>query len=113
LYRAQPSVVHKPFQSIDNGLINNDFSSGITNPNQTRWRPFPLPSDDEKVDFVQGLKSIAGAGDPSLKAGLVTYIYTANTCMVDKSFYSSDGDFLIGMGHTQSTKLRLQSRKHH
>jgi homogentisate 1,2-dioxygenase len=42
------------------------------------------------------MKTIAGAGDPASKSGLAIYVYTANKSMVHKSFYSSDGDFLIG-----------------
>lgn len=95
LYRTQPSVVHRPFSRIDNGLICNNFADGFTDPNQTRWKPFPLPADDQPTDFVQGLTTVCGAGDPALKAGLVTYIYTANRSMENKSFYNSDGDLLI------------------
>jgi len=36
-----------------------------------------------------------GAGDPSLKQGVSIYAYSANASMNNKSFYNSDGDFLI------------------
>lgn len=39
--------------------------------------------------------SIAGAGEPSLKQGVSLYMYSANVSMGKKSFYNSDGDFLI------------------
>jgi homogentisate 1,2-dioxygenase len=63
-------------------------------PNQLRWSPFDIPS--EKTDFVQGIRTIAGAGDASLKHGIAIHIYVANTDMADSAFYNSDGDFLIG-----------------
>ena len=49
----------------------------------------------EKIDFVDGMKLIAGAGDPQMKSGLSIYNYVANASMEQKAFYNSDGDFLI------------------
>ncbi len=49
------------------------------------------------MDFADGIKTVCGAGDPSLKSGVGVHVYLANTSMVDKSFYNADGDFLIGM----------------
>jgi homogentisate 1,2-dioxygenase len=95
LYRILPSVVHKPYKQIDNnsGLLTNKFENCKPNPNQLRWNPQPFPK--EPTDFVQGLITIAGAGDPSLKSGIAIHIYSANQSMQDKAFYNSDGDFLI------------------
>ena len=64
-------------------------------PNQLRWRPIPDVKDNQKLNFVEGLVSIAGAGEPSLKQGISIYTYSANTSMGKQSFYNSDGDFLI------------------
>jgi homogentisate 1,2-dioxygenase len=47
------------------------------------------------VNFVEGLTSLLGAGEPSLKQGVSIYAYSANTSMGKSAFYSSDGDFLI------------------
>lgn len=55
-----------------------------------------MPEASEKVNFVQGLKSLAGAGDPACRSGLAIHIYTANTDMDKSAFYNADGDFLIG-----------------
>jgi homogentisate 1,2-dioxygenase len=44
---------------------------------------------------VQGLVSLLGAGEPSLKQGTAIYAYSANTSMNKTAFYNSDGDFLI------------------
>ena len=57
-------------------------------------RPFELT--DEQHDFIEGMKLIAGAGEPTMRAGLGVFMYTATVSMTNKSFYSSDGDFLIG-----------------
>merc|ERR1712137_455088 len=91
LYRTQPSVTHLPFTEIESGLFTDNYN--IIDPNQFQWRPFEISS--EKHDFVQGMKTICGAGDPSSREGVAIYIFTANANMENKSFYSSDGDFLL------------------
>ncbi|KAI8083863.1 homogentisate 1,2-dioxygenase [Thamnidium elegans] len=98
LYRIRPSVVHTPFEPTDtSNLLVSKFGGDdvLITPTQIRWSPFDLPLDSEKVDFVQGLKSLAGAGDPACRSGLAVHIYTANTDMGKSAFYNSDGDFLI------------------
>jgi homogentisate 1,2-dioxygenase len=61
-------------------------------------------SASDKVDFVDGLKKIAGNGDPTLREGLAIHMYLANTSMEKKAFCSNDGNMLIlpqqGFGHT-------------
>lgn len=48
------------------------------------------------MDFVSGLRLVAGAGDATLKQGLGMYTYAAGKSMDEKSaFYSADGDLLI------------------
>ena len=91
LYRIQPSVTHLPFEEIDGKLFTKE--ANIITPNQLQWAPFELT--DDKHDFIEGMKLIAGAGEPTMKAGLGVYMYTATVSMTNKSFYSSDGDFLI------------------
>lgn len=61
-----------------------------------RWNPFDLPSDLNKIDFVEGIRTLCGVGDPKLKHGLAIYIYSTNTSMKNRAFYNADGDFLIG-----------------
>mgnify|MGYP001657669928 CR=1 FL=1 len=63
-------------------------------PTQLAWHPFDIPESGE-VDFVSGLKTVAGSGDPTLREGLATHVYTANTSMNKKAFVNSDGEFLI------------------
>ena len=89
--------MHSPYEKIDNNLLAKDFAhDGYPVPNQLRWDPFDLPATGDKVDFVQGLASVAGAGSPSLRNGMGIHVYAANTDMVDKAFYNADGDLLIG-----------------
>jgi len=94
-YRILPQCVHKPFKPIDNGLLTNDFSKAVITPNQLRWKPFPLPAANKKVDFIEGLATIGGSGAPDIKAGLAIHVWCANADMVDKSFMNADGDLLF------------------
>jgi len=96
LYRIRPSVVHKKYEKYTgNKYLVNNFEQMHKDPNQFRWMPFDLPGKDEKIDFVNGIRTIAGAGSPAMKAGLAIYIYTANVSMENRCFSNSDGDFLI------------------
>ncbi|KAF8951708.1 hypothetical protein CPC16_011007 [Podila verticillata] len=96
-YRIRPSVCHTPFEAYPTKtrLVSNysDTANVSVTPNQLRWSPFDIPT--EPTDFVQGLTSIAGAGDVGVKHGMSVLIYAANKSMVDTAFYNSDGDFLI------------------
>lgn len=64
-------------------------------PTQLAWLPMDIPAESDGVDFVTGLKTIAGAGDPSLREGLATHIYAATKSMNQRAFVNSDGDYLI------------------
>ncbi|ORZ02508.1 homogentisate 1,2-dioxygenase [Syncephalastrum racemosum] len=101
LYRIRPSVVHTPFQAMQesNAYLVSKFNECEVTPTQLRWSPFDLPKDGESVNFVQGIKTVAGAGDPACRSGLAVHIYTANQDMDHKAFYNSDGDFLIVPQH--------------
>jgi homogentisate 1,2-dioxygenase len=63
-------------------------------PTQLAWLPFDIPTEGE-IDFVSGLKSVAGSGEPTLREGIATHVYTANTSMTNKAFVNSDGEMLI------------------
>src|ERR1700739_935752 len=43
-YRIPPSVVHRPYARIDNGLIRSaPFNDVEATPTQLRWSPVPIP----------------------------------------------------------------------
>ncbi len=46
-----------------------------------RWKPFDLPKSDESLDWVSGLRTVSGAGDPKLRNGIAIHIYTCNKNM--------------------------------
>ncbi|RDW80198.1 homogentisate 1,2-dioxygenase [Coleophoma cylindrospora] len=99
-YRIRPSVAHRAMSKINstpqieaNFTINNPKVSFV--PHTLTWAQFPIPSSSESVDFIQGLKTISGHGDPVTKEGLSVHMYTANTSMGKRAFASHDGDMLI------------------
>lgn len=99
-YRIQPSVVRSPCRPLPgNPDIEAAFSPLNPNvqftPQDMGWDKFPLPCDHGEVDFVQGLKTIAGHGDPTAKEGLAVHMYMANASMKNRAFCNSDGDMLI------------------
>eukprot|EP01135_Chromosphaera_perkinsii_P008480 Nk52_evm48s1360 gene=Nk52_evmTU48s1360 len=100
LYRILPAVCHKPFAKKDSKTMCYDFEDNTPNPQQFRWLPFDLPKEnEEEIDFVSGIHTLAGAGDPKMKAGLAIHIYSCNVSMDDAALYNSDGDYLIVPQH--------------
>ena len=93
-YRIRPSVTHKPFEEIPAGLIRSGpFLEAPTSPNQMRWDPLPLPA--EPTDFVEGLVTLGGNGDPAMQTGVAIHLYAANRSMEGRYFYAADGELLI------------------
>jgi homogentisate 1,2-dioxygenase len=93
-YRIRPSAVHKPFKQISPGQIRSaPFDEIPAPPNQLRWRPLPIPS--QSTDFVAGIVTIGGNGDPGQQTGSAMHLYAANASMTDRFFYNADGELLI------------------
>jgi homogentisate 1,2-dioxygenase len=92
-YRIRPAAVHEPFRRVGNGRIVSAFGDVATPPNQLRWDPLPPP--DAPTDFVDGLVTMAGNGDPAAMAGCAVHLYAANRSMTDRFFYDADGELLI------------------
>lgn len=56
-----------------------------------------MPTRQEpEVNFVEGLHTVCGAGDPRTRSGVAVHVYLCNASMRDKAFYNSDGDLLVG-----------------
>ena len=92
-YRIRPSAMHEPFRPSGNGRIVSSFGDVPTPPNQLRWDPLPLPT--EATDFVDGLVTMAGIGDPAAMSGCALHVYAANRSMSQRHFCNSDGEMLV------------------
>jgi homogentisate 1,2-dioxygenase len=102
LYRIRPAAVHRPFVRIDNRLIRARFDEVPAPPNQLRWDAFAVPT--EPTDFVDGLVTLGGNGDPATQTGCAIHVYGANRSMAGRYFYDADGELLIV---PQQGRLRL------
>jgi homogentisate 1,2-dioxygenase len=102
LYRIRPAAVHRAFTRIDCRRLTSCFGEMPTSPNRLRWNPLPIPS--EPTDFVDGLVTMAGNGDPRIQAGCGIHLFATNRSMTDRFFYNADGELLIV---PQQGRLRL------
>jgi homogentisate 1,2-dioxygenase len=94
VYRIRPSVLHKPFHAIGKGLIRTGpFDEVPATPGQLRWDPMPIPA--EPTDFVDGMVTMGGNGDPGANNGVGIHVYAANASMRDRYFYDADGEMLL------------------
>ena len=94
LYKLRPSAMHGAYRRIRDALVRSGpFDEAETSPNRLRWDPLPLPS--KPTDFLQGLTTIAGSGQPSLHAGCAVHIYRANRSMKGRYFWNADGELML------------------
>jgi homogentisate 1,2-dioxygenase len=95
MYRIRPSVMHEPYQPFAKQTLfhSGPFNELPTPPNQIRWDPLPFPV--ELTDFVEGIVTLGGSGDPSMQDGVGVHIYAATASMTDRFFYNADGEMLI------------------
>jgi homogentisate 1,2-dioxygenase len=94
LYRLRPSAMHPPYRRIKDGLLRSGpFDEVETPPNRLRWDPLPLPS--RPTDFLDGLATLAGSGEPANQAGIAVHVYRANRAMKARYFWNADGELMF------------------
>ncbi|MGI4877775.1 MAG: homogentisate 1,2-dioxygenase [Janthinobacterium lividum] len=103
LYRMRPSANHPAYVPYPPGLLRSGpFDEVPPSPNRMRWDPLPPPA--AATDFVDGLVTYAGNGDPATGNGVAVHLYAANAPMTGRLFYDADGELLIV---PQAGRLRL------
>lgn len=94
LYKLRPSAMHGPYRRIEDALLRSGpFDEVETPANRLRWNPLPLPS--KPTDFLDGLATLAGSGQPAAQAGCAVHIYRANRAMSDRYFWNADGELMF------------------
>ena len=95
LYRLRPSAAHLPFTAYprETLLRSGPFHEAEPTPNRLRWNPAPPPTGT--VDFIDGLVTYAGNGDPGHGNGMAVHQYAANRSMTNRAFFNADGELLI------------------
>ena len=110
-YRIQPSVVHRPYARVENGMIRSaPFVDADATPTQLRWSPIPIPQ--QPTDFIEGVVTLGGNGDVATQVGMAVHVYAANRSMTDRFFYNADGEMLIvpQQGRTVSSPNSARSK---
>ena len=94
VYRLRPSAMQAAYRRLSNGLLRSGpFTEADTPPNRLRWDPLPVPQ--KPTDFIDGLATMAGSGDPAAQAGIAVHVYRANRSMTQRYFSNADGELLI------------------
>ena len=94
LYKLRPSAMHGPYKRMKDGrLRSGPFTEVEASPNRLRWDPLPLPS--QPTDFIDGLATIAGSGDPAMQTGVAVHVYRANRSMKNRVFWNADGELMF------------------
>jgi homogentisate 1,2-dioxygenase len=95
LYRLRPSADHRPYSPYGGAplLRSGPFDEVPPSPNRLRWDSLPFP--DAPADFVDGLVTYGGNGDPATGNGIGIHLYAANRPMAGRCFVNSDGELLI------------------
>lgn len=109
MYRLRPQVVAQPYRARPHARFTGDFTEGVALPELLGYRPLDLPA--APTDFLAGLTTFAGAGDPSLGKGAAVHLYAATADMVRTALCNIDGDLLLipeqGRLHVQTELGRL------
>ncbi|MGZ3418091.1 MAG: iron-containing alcohol dehydrogenase, partial [Polyangiales bacterium] len=91
LYRIRPSFSHGPLVQLPSARFATEL--GDVEPNRTRWRALDLPT--HPTDFLDGLVTLGGSGEPTGGPGFAVHLYAASADMADRCFANVDGDVLI------------------
>src|SRR5919197_4876049 len=68
LYRLRPSAMHGTYKRSGPGLLRSGpFNEVETPPNRLRWNPLPI--GESPADFIDGLATLAGSGEPAAQLG--------------------------------------------
>ena len=100
MYRLRPAIHSNPFALMDQppARFVGTFEEAVPTPEHMRFQPIPLPSEDLSIDWLDGMQTFAGAGDPSIKRGMAVHLFAANRDM-QRVFSNIDGDLLLAPQH--------------
>ena len=93
LYRVRVPAGHRPFSPLEHPTMTSSFIGRGAEPELAAIGPLPIP--EAPTDFVDGLHTVGGAGDPGLRRGYAVHVYAANRSMENRALYNADGDFLL------------------
>lgn len=91
LYRIRPSVMHKAFKPLKELTQKTFLKPQHMNPNQMRWNPLT----NLQGNFLEGLRTVVGAGSPTDRKGLHVHLYSFSEGMKSRYMMNADGEFLF------------------
>ncbi|KAK1758311.1 putative homogentisate 1,2-dioxygenase [Echria macrotheca] len=107
LYRERPAAPHGPVRPVqhesESSFLPTNQAVSFT-PLPHTWGPLPPPQPSPRsapeqaeagVGFVEGLKTIGGNGDATLREGLAVHQYTFTCDMHRRAFVNHDGELLL------------------
>ncbi|KAK3695631.1 Homogentisate 1,2-dioxygenase [Podospora appendiculata] len=100
MYRERPAAAHTPPEPVEQPH-HIEASFLPTNPNISfiplgyTWGPLNTPSPHQTTTFIEGLKTIGGHGDATIKEGLAVHQYAFNADMRRQSLVNHDGELLL------------------
>ncbi|UYL10309.1 homogentisate 1,2-dioxygenase [Bdellovibrio sp. SKB1291214] len=92
LYRIRPSVMHKAFKPMKDLTAKTFSKPQHMNPNQMRWNPITSGSGQ---DFVDGLRTVCGAGGVEHHNGIHVHLYAFDKGMEKRYFMNADAEFMF------------------
>lgn len=93
VYKVRPSSGHRLLEPLDHATFNTDFADEPAAVNLAGYEPLLVP--ETPTDFVDGVHTFAGAGDPRTRRGAAIHLYVANRSMEHRAFCNADGDMLL------------------
>ena len=95
LYRLRPTANHPAFVPYARETLwrSGPFDEMPPTPNRLRWDPLSVP--EAPTDFIDGMVSYCGNGDPAAAIGIGVHLYAANRSMERRAFFNADGEMLI------------------
>jgi len=93
VYKVRPSSGHHDLEPLAHATFCTDFTQEPAAVNLVGYEPLELP--DDATDFVDGMHTLAGAGDPRLRRGMAIHVYAANRSMEHRALCNADGDLIV------------------
>lgn len=94
LYRIRPSVLHgRRFRPARLEHWKTAPAPSEAPLAQWRWGPVPIPN--ERMTFVEGVRTMTTGGDADARLGMSAGLYVATASMLDDYFYNADGELLF------------------
>ena len=117
LYRRQPSVVRGRYQPYRAAALARPAPTARSRCRPNRCAGTRCRSRRRRLDFVDGLRTMAANGDAEAQTGMAAHVYLANRSMERRAFVNADGEMLIVpqqgrlRDHHRAGRARGQARR--